>query len=190
MCVFDCTFSLGRRLMVLSGRSTLRTLRDLMTLMSFPLLLPLRSGGKQQDINMLYNENERVIRTFWKTVSIYFHHISLLDHSLSFHFTLNVEYSFNITMQQLILLYIRIICCRLICCGIFFFKQVFTGLQILWTDVFFSGHSKSITHSSKYQNCQAFSGAMPSQTSFFLFSFFFLAVLEQTREWIGNGCLC
>jgi len=35
--------------------------------------------------------------------------------------------------------------------------------------VFYSGHSKSITHSSKYQNCQAFSGAMPSQTSFFLF---------------------
>lgn len=125
MCVFDCTFSLGRRLMVLSGRSTLRTLRDLMTLMSFPLLLPLRSGGKQQDINMLYNENERVIRTFWKTVSIYFHHISLLDHSLSFHFTLNVEDRFNITMQQLILFYIRILCCRLLCCGMHFIKNIF-----------------------------------------------------------------
>lgn len=44
--------------MVLSGRNTLRTLRDLMILMSFPLLLPLWSGGTQQDINMLYDEKE------------------------------------------------------------------------------------------------------------------------------------
>lgn len=36
-----CTFSLGRRLMVLSGRSTRRTLRDLMVLMSLPFV-PLR----------------------------------------------------------------------------------------------------------------------------------------------------
>lgn len=33
-----CTFSLGRRLMVLSGRRTRRTLRDLMVLMSLPLV--------------------------------------------------------------------------------------------------------------------------------------------------------
>lgn len=33
-----CTFSLGRRLMVLSGRRTRRTLRDLMVLMSFPFV--------------------------------------------------------------------------------------------------------------------------------------------------------
>ncbi|TNN59706.1 hypothetical protein EYF80_030077 [Liparis tanakae] len=33
-----CTFSLGRRLMVLSGRSTRRTLRDLMVLMSLPFV--------------------------------------------------------------------------------------------------------------------------------------------------------
>lgn len=37
----SCTFSLGRRLMVLSGRSTRRTLRDLMVLMSLPFV-PLR----------------------------------------------------------------------------------------------------------------------------------------------------
>lgn len=64
MCAALSTFSLGRRLMVLSGRSTLRTLRDLMILISFPLLLPLWSGGKQHDINMLYDERERMIRTF------------------------------------------------------------------------------------------------------------------------------
>lgn len=37
----DGTFSLGSRLMVFSGRSTLSTRRDLMVLMSLPLLLPL-----------------------------------------------------------------------------------------------------------------------------------------------------
>lgn len=35
------TFNLGSRLMVFRGRSTRRTRRDLMVLMSFPLLLPL-----------------------------------------------------------------------------------------------------------------------------------------------------
>ena len=33
-----CTFSLGRRLMVLSGRRTRRTLRDLMVFMSLPFV--------------------------------------------------------------------------------------------------------------------------------------------------------
>lgn len=48
------TLSLGRRLMVLRGRNTLSTLRDLMVLMSFPLLLPLhtshtRTNTQRQD---------------------------------------------------------------------------------------------------------------------------------------------
>lgn len=39
------TLSFGNRLMVLRGRSTRRTRRDLMVLMSFPLLLPLWREG-------------------------------------------------------------------------------------------------------------------------------------------------
>lgn len=37
------TFNLGRRLIVFSGRSTLSTRRDLIVLMSLPLLLPLEA---------------------------------------------------------------------------------------------------------------------------------------------------
>lgn len=39
--IFYITLSLGRRLIVFRGRNTLSTLRDLIVLMSFPLLLPL-----------------------------------------------------------------------------------------------------------------------------------------------------
>lgn len=47
----SCTFSLGRRLMVLRGRSTRRTLSDLMVLMSLPFV-PLRRWKEESDKTM------------------------------------------------------------------------------------------------------------------------------------------
>lgn len=41
MSLYKQTLSFGRRLIVFNGRKTRSTLRDLMVLMSFPLLLPL-----------------------------------------------------------------------------------------------------------------------------------------------------
>lgn len=55
----NLTLSFGNRLMVLRGRSTRRTLRDLIVLMSFPLLLPL-----WRDVRMGRRE-ERGPRSGW-----------------------------------------------------------------------------------------------------------------------------